>query len=189
MTVDGVKVNMARRGNNSRGSSTAATPTTVNITKTGVWIKNAVRHNSNPTEAGVTAGAGENRSLAHTDMGYTSSPTTHTVQPSTVRRPLTRESNWEAKEMDGDYEDDEEEEGGEGSRVTRGIKSKPQWKWNRSTVGKGDRDWGEITFERRGGRLSLSSVRLTDSGKYTCYYRGRERFSLKVYVAGESQWQ
>uniref|UniRef100_A0A8C9YE85 Interleukin 6 receptor n=1 Tax=Sander lucioperca TaxID=283035 RepID=A0A8C9YE85_SANLU len=113
--------------------------------------------------------------------GYTASPTTHTVWQTSVSRLLKDESDWEAKEMDG--ESDYEKEGDEGSRVTRGIKSRLQWKWNSRTVGKGDRDWGEITFERRRASLSLSSVRLTDSGRYSCYHRGRERFSLKVNVA------
>uniref|UniRef100_A0A4W6FW84 Interleukin 6 receptor n=1 Tax=Lates calcarifer TaxID=8187 RepID=A0A4W6FW84_LATCA len=58
-----------------------------------------------------------------------------------------------------------------------------RWKWNGWTVGNGKRDWGEIAFENRGATLSLFSVRVTDSGKYTCHHRGRERFSLKVIVA------
>ncbi|GAA6220665.1 interleukin-6 receptor subunit alpha-like isoform X1 [Lates japonicus] len=58
-----------------------------------------------------------------------------------------------------------------------------RWKWNGWTVGNGKKDWGEIAFENRGATLSLFSVRLTDSGKYTCHHRGRERFSLKVIVA------
>nr|QJI54763.1 interleukin-6 receptor [Siniperca chuatsi] len=183
--VDGVKVSMARNSSNTnrRGSSSDANPTTVNIiSNSGVSMKSdkhtmkGERNHSNPTEAGET------RSRQHIDTGYTASPTTHMVQPTSLSRLRKRESNREAEEMDGegDYEE-EEEEGEEGSRVTRGIKSRPQWKRNGRRVGKGDR--GGITFERRGATLCLSSVRLADSGKYTCYYRGRERFSLKVTVA------
>ncbi|XP_042345732.1 interleukin-6 receptor subunit alpha [Plectropomus leopardus] len=182
--VDGVKV---RDGLNTNryGSSTDATPTTtVNIrSNTGVSLKSdkhtvgntlSEGYHSNPTEAT------ENRSLGLTDTGYTVSPTTYTVQPTSVSRLRKRES--QNMDEEGDYEEGEEDEE-EGSRVTRGIKSRIQWKWNGRTVGKGDRDWGEITFERRGASLSLSSVRLMDSGRYTCYHRGRERFSLKVTVS------
>lgn len=180
--VDGVKV---RNSSNTdrRDSSPGATQTTVNIiSRPGDskksekhTIKNAVKQGCH-TSPTVTR---ENRSLGHTDTGYTASPTVHMVQPTSVR------SRLKAEEMDGesDYKEEEEEE--EGSRVTRGIKSRSQWKWTRRTVGKGD---GDITW-RRGPTLSLSSVRLTDSGTYTCYHRGRERFSLKVTVAGESPRQ
>ncbi|XP_073341023.1 interleukin-6 receptor subunit alpha [Pagrus major] len=178
VAVDGVKV---RNGSNAnrRGSSSAATPTTVNIiTSRGVQLKsdthtteNAVGqwYHANPTEAG------DNRSLRHTDTGYTASPTAHMGQPTSARRLLNT-----AKTDGVDYEEEEGEEE-EGSRVTRGIRS--QWKLNKRTLGKGDRDRGGITFDRSGASLSLSSVRLTDSGTYTCFRRGRERFSLKVIVA------
>ncbi|XP_078109046.1 interleukin-6 receptor subunit alpha isoform X1 [Sander vitreus] len=186
--VDGVKVSMARQGSNTnrRGRSSDSTPTTtVNIrSNTEVLMKSDKHTVENTVSEGYhpdLADAGENRSLGHTATGYTASPTTHTVWQTSVSRLLKDESDWEAKEMDG--ESDYEEEGEEGSRVTRGIKSRLQWKWNSRTVGKGDRDWGEITFERRRASLSLSSVRLTDSGRYSCYHRGRERFSLKVNVA------
>ncbi|XP_070767679.1 interleukin-6 receptor subunit alpha [Enoplosus armatus] len=189
--VDGVKVSMARDSinTNRRGSPSHTIPTTVNIkSNSGVSMKsdkhtidNSVRegNRSHPTEAGETRGLGQ------TETGYTASPTTHTVQPTSVSRQPKGESNWEAEETDGEgnYEEEEEGEGEAGSRITRGINSRPQWKWNGRTVGKGDRDWGEIAFERSGAALSLSSVKLTDSGKYSCSYRGRERFSLKVIVA------
>ncbi|XP_070692203.1 interleukin-6 receptor subunit alpha [Pempheris klunzingeri] len=181
--VDGVKVSMARGGTNRRRSSSTATPTTVNIIRnTGVWMKSDKETNEEAVSEGQHSNptyAAENSIPA--DTGYTASPTV--VQPTTTPRLLKRESSWEAEEMDGegDYEDEEDEEGEEGSRVTRGIKSRPQWKWTGREVGKGD--WGGITFERRGTTLSLSSVRARDSGKYTCYHRGRERFSIKVNVA------
>ncbi|XP_031155135.1 interleukin-6 receptor subunit alpha isoform X2 [Sander lucioperca] len=186
--VDGVKVSMARQGSNTNrgGSSSDSTPTTtVNIrSNTEVSMKSDKHTVENTVSEGYhpdLTDAGENRSLGRTATGYTASPTTHTVWQTSVSRLLKDESDWEAKEMDG--ESDYEKEGDEGSRVTRGIKSRLQWKWNSRTVGKGDRDWGEITFERRRASLSLSSVRLTDSGRYSCYHRGRERFSLKVNVA------
>lgn len=184
--VDGVKVSMAKHGlnTNRKGNTEDATPTTtVNIrSNTGVSMKsdkhtveNAVSegYHFDPTEAG------ENRSFGHMDTGFTASSTTHTAQPTSVSRLMKGES----EEMDGEGDYEDEEEGEEGSRVTRGIKSRIQWKWNGRTVGKGDRDWGEITLERRGAVLCLSSVRLTDSGRYTCYHRGRERFSLKIIVS------
>ncbi|XP_041799252.1 interleukin-6 receptor subunit alpha isoform X2 [Chelmon rostratus] len=179
VTVDGVKV---RNSSNTkrRGSPSGATPTAVNVVNNpGVPVdsdkpamQNALSdgYRSNPTEAR------DNRGLRHTDTGHTASPSAHVVQPTSVQRLL------KGGEMDGeaDYEE-EEEEGEEGSRVTRGIKWKTQWRWSGKTVGKGDQ--GEISFERTGATLSLSSVRLADSGKYMCYHRGRERFSLKVIVA------
>ncbi|XP_054477360.1 interleukin-6 receptor subunit alpha [Anoplopoma fimbria] len=184
--VDGVKVRIHRNSSNiRRGSTSNAIPTTVNIiSKTGVLIRSK-KHTANITvsEGYQSKSTGESKSLGLPDTGYTASTTTHTVRPTSVSRLLKGESDWEAGEYDdlGDYE--EEEGGEEGSRVTRGIRSRPQWKWKGMTVGKGDRDWGGITFERRGASLSLSSVRLTDSGRYTCNHRGREMFAVKVNVA------
>lgn len=184
--VDGVKVSWGRNGlnTNRQGSSADAVPTTTaNIrSSTGVLLNsdkhtggNAVNegYHSHPTEAG------ENTSLGQTDTGYTAPPTTHAVRPTSV----TRLRMGESEDMAGEDDYEEEEEGEEGSRVTRGVKSRLQWKWNRMTVGKGDRDWGEVTLERRGASLSLSSVRLIDAGRYACYHRDRERFSLKVHVS------
>ncbi|KAM9353472.1 interleukin-6 receptor subunit alpha [Symphorus nematophorus] len=175
--VNGVKVRNISN-TSGKGRSSSVTPATVNIISTaGVSMKSDKQtledsvsegYHFNPT---VTE---ENRRLRQTDTGYTASPTTYPIQP--TRLPMAEETD--------DYEEEEGEGEEEGSRVTRGIKLRPQWKWNGTTVGKGDRDWGEITFERRGTKLSLSSVRLTDSGTYKCYNRGRERFSLKVTVAG-----
>ncbi|XP_031709335.1 interleukin-6 receptor subunit alpha [Anarrhichthys ocellatus] len=183
--VNGVKVNI--HTNNRRGSYFNATPTTVNIiSKTGVLMKSKTHTVKNPVSEGYQSNsksAGERRSPGRTETGYTASTTTHTVRPTNASRLLKVESDREAEEMDGIGDYEEEEGAEEGSRVTRGIKSRLQWKRNGRTVGKGDRDWGEITFERSEASLSLSSVRLTDSGRYTCHHRGRERFSLKVNVA------
>uniref|UniRef100_A0A671X064 Interleukin 6 receptor n=1 Tax=Sparus aurata TaxID=8175 RepID=A0A671X064_SPAAU len=175
VAVNGVKV---RNGSNTNrvGSSSAATPTTVNIiTSPGAQMKSDTHntenaggqgYHSNPTQARDT------RSPRHTDTGYTASPTAHMGQPTSVHRLLN------TAETDGvDYEEEEV------SRVTRGIKWRSQWKLNKRTLGKGDRDQGGITFDRSGASLSLSSLRLTDSGTYACFHRGRERFSLKVIVA------
>ncbi|XP_061885880.1 interleukin-6 receptor subunit alpha [Entelurus aequoreus] len=67
------------------------------------------------------------------------------------------------------------------NKVTRGLKRK--WKLNGKTVGRGHWDWEGFTVGRGGTPLSVSSVRLKDSGNYSCLQRGRERFSLKVIVA------
>lgn len=175
VAVDGVKV---RNGSNTNrvGSSSAATPTTVNIiTSPGAQMKSNTHNTENAVGQAPTQ-AGDNRSLRHTDTGYTASPTAHMDQPTSVSRLLNT-----AETHGVDYEEEER------SRVTRGIKLRSQWKLNKRTLGKGDRDWGGITFDRSGASLSLYSVRLTDSGTYACFHRGRERFSLKVIIAGESE--
>ncbi|CAK6960706.1 interleukin-6 receptor subunit alpha [Scomber scombrus] len=191
--VDGVNVNINRKSSNTnRGeSSSNAIPTTAKtVSNTGVSVKSdrntiSKGYHTQTTEAGVNTVTEENKHLGYTGTGYTTYPPSQTVQLTNVSRLLMGESNWQGEDMDGEgeYDDEEEEEGEEGSRVTRGIKSRPQWKWNGRSVGKGDRDWGEVTFEKRGATLSLASVRPTDSGNYTCYHRGRERLSLKVTIA------
>ncbi|XP_029308039.1 LOW QUALITY PROTEIN: interleukin-6 receptor subunit alpha [Cottoperca gobio] len=177
--VDGVKVNKARNSSNTnRRSSPSVNPTTVNIISNTEVSTKSDKHTVEKTAregySSIPTDAGENKSLGHSNAVNTTSPSTHTVQPTGVSRLVKGESNKEDEY--GDYE----EEGEEGGRVTRGIKSRLQWKWNGKTVGKEDR---EITFERRGASLSLSTVRLTDAGRYTCYHKGRQRFSVKVNVA------
>ncbi|XP_071326564.1 interleukin-6 receptor subunit alpha isoform X2 [Trachinotus anak] len=187
VTVDGVKVIIARISSNTnrRGSSSLAPTNAGNVTNGKHTVDSTENegHHSHP-EAEVNAVMKENRSRRYTDTAYTASPTTHMVQPTSAGRLLEGESDWEDEEVDSedDYEENEEEGEG-GNRVTRGIKSRPQWMWNGKTVGSGKRDLGEVTFERGGATLSLSPMRVTDSGKYTCHHRGRERFSLKVTVA------
>ncbi|XP_047453992.1 interleukin-6 receptor subunit alpha [Mugil cephalus] len=190
--VDGVKISLNRDNSNTnkRISSPAPTPTAQSIMSSSEGTtssgNSSMKNNASEgydslsTEAGATAVPAKNRSLGFTDTGYTASP--HLVQPTSSSRRLKRESDWEYDDMDfeGDYED---VEGEEGNRVTRGIKSRPRWMWNKKTVGKGDRDWGKVTFGRNGAALTLASVRLTDSGKYACHHRGRERFAVKVVVA------
>ncbi|XP_040901381.1 interleukin-6 receptor subunit alpha isoform X2 [Toxotes jaculatrix] len=171
--VDGIKVSISQNSSNTnrRGRAPVAPTTTGNIINSKLTMNSIVNEGHHfDTTAEVSAVKGENTSLGYTDATYTASPTTLMVQPTSVGRLLKGQSDWEAEEVDGegDYEDYEEEEGEELSRVTRGIKSRPQWKWNGKIVG---------------ATLSLSSVRVTDSGRYTCHHRGRERFSLKVLVA------
>ncbi|XP_026173444.1 interleukin-6 receptor subunit alpha isoform X2 [Mastacembelus armatus] len=179
--VNGVKVNIARNNSStSQRETSSVAPTTTGNNKHNT--NNAINEGH---EAKVSTVTGKNRIPRHTDTGYTASPTPHMGQPTSVSRTLKDESDLEAEKMDGEgfyEEDEEEEEGADGRRVTRGITSSPQWKWNGRAVEKAKRDRGEIIFERRGTMLSLSSVRVTDSGNYTCHHRGRVRFSLKVIV-------
>ncbi|XP_030604945.1 interleukin-6 receptor subunit alpha [Archocentrus centrarchus] len=177
--VDGVKFSLtgSSAGINKRESSSNATPAPQNdIHNSAVSVKN-----DNSSTKNAVIEPGENKSLIYTDAGYTASP--HTVGPTRTTRSLKDEFKWTTEEMDvqDDYEEDEEGEGA--SRVTRGIKLRPEWTWNKMTVGKGNRDWGAITFGRSGSALSLASVRPTDSGRYACHHRGKEKFGVKVIVA------
>lgn len=135
-------------------------------------------NHSSPTEIH------ENRVITLTDPGYTASPTTQVIQKSSVSELLKGQYNWETQDMNGE-DAPEEEDGDEGSRVTRAVKFSHHWKWSGKTGRKGDRDWGEVTFEERGATLYLPAVREADSGKYACFYKGREMFSVRVTVAGE----
>lgn len=105
--------------------------------------------------------------------GHTASPTAHVTRPTSVHR-LS-----ESEDVD---QDTEKEEWNDGSRGMQGENSSLQWKWTGRMVQKRDKDvkWS------RGATLSLSSVRVADSGTFTCYHRSKEMFSLKVIVAGES---
>lgn len=184
--VNGAKVRMWKNSSNtSKGlNSSDATPTTDGINNTAalsdrLTMKNAVSEGPlfEPT------GMENKRVLKHMDSGYTASPTTHSVQKSSISWSRKNGSKMDAGEEDeGDpVEEEEEEEEGE-SRVTRSIKSMHHWRWN-GRSGKGDRDWREITSEWGGKTLSLSSVRPSDSGKYACYHKGREMFSVRLIVA------
>ncbi|XP_077383975.1 interleukin-6 receptor subunit alpha isoform X2 [Festucalex cinctus] len=76
-----------------------------------------------------------------------------------------------------------EGENTDGNKGMRGAKGKSKWKWNGKTVGRGHLEWDGFTLERSGTWLSVASARLKDSGNYTCQYRGRAMFRLKVIVA------
>lgn len=108
--------------------------------------------------------------------GRTASPAAHVARLASVHR-LS-----ESQDVDQDTEKEEKEEWKDGSRGTRGENSSLQWRWTGRMVQKRDKDvkWS------RGATLSLSSVRVADSGTFTCYHRSKEMFSLKVTVAGES---
>lgn len=166
--MDGVKV---RNGSNSgkRDVSHSTTQTTLKSTsKMHVWTKSERR--SGAVSHGPSRDPGDtNRSPRH--------GAAHMVPPTSAGA---------LKADDTDAEEEEKEEGEEerdgGSRVTRGLRR--QWKWTRRTTsGKGDKD---ITFTSE-AELSLSPVKLADSGTYTCFYRGTEMHMFKVIVAGRSQ--
>lgn len=180
--VNGVTVSITRNRPARPSVAPATSPSSLNSKNT---VNNIVREE---TDLNSSVSTGENRSLTYTDTEPTTSPTTYRDDPTRVSWLPKSEWDWEGKETNGedDYDEDEDDEG-EGSRVTRGIKSSPQWKLNGKMVGKGKRDWGAITFERRGTTLNLSSVRQKDSGNYSCHHQGRERFSVKVVIEGESK--
>ncbi|KAM7420816.1 hypothetical protein PAMA_015164 [Pampus argenteus] len=185
VTVDGVKVSITRKSSNTNRS------TIENTLVSGKSYTNSLEntvsngYHTHPTEAGINPVTEDDRHLRYTDTGYAAYSTFQTAQPTSVSRLLRAESKTESEDTvgEGEYKEEQEEEEEEDSRGTRGIKLRPQWKWNGRTVGKGDRDWGEVTFERKGAILSLASVRPKDSGNYTCHHRGRETLSLKVTVA------
>ncbi|XP_060936523.1 interleukin-6 receptor subunit alpha isoform X2 [Limanda limanda] len=184
VTVDGVKVNIARNSPNAnrRSSSSVAPTTTGNIIYSKQESSLKEEQHISP-EAEVSTVTTETRGPRDRDTANTASPTTHVTQPTSVGGLLRGQSNSEVEsDEEGDYWEEEEEEGENGSRVTRGTKSRPQWKLNGKTVGTGKQEGREITFEKRGSTLSLFSVRETDSGRYSCHHRGREKFSFRVVV-------
>lgn len=102
---------------------------------------------------------------ANTSSGHEASSASPTLQPTSTHTLVTGEEEWKA-----------------GSRATRGEDSSLQWKWTGRMVGKREI---EVKWSR-GAAWSLPSVREADSGTFTCYHRRKERFSVKVIVAGES---
>ncbi|XP_041842728.1 interleukin-6 receptor subunit alpha [Melanotaenia boesemani] len=178
--VNGVKVKNDSNSNKRR--ILVGVPSTPKVASNSAFSTKSVQntvseeYRSTSTDIGVSTMSEENKNLSITDTEYTTSP--YMIQSTTTSR--TPERVDEEKDTEDDYD---HEEGLEGNRVTRDIKSRPQWKWNKELVGTGNRDWGKITFTSGGAALSLASVRLTDTGKYTCHQSGRETFAVKVIVA------
>ncbi|XP_067365183.1 interleukin-6 receptor subunit alpha isoform X2 [Channa argus] len=181
--VNGVPVNIGRNNSNTnrRWSTTVAPPTTGHHLNNKHTRENTVSevYNSNSEVTTVTR---ENTSPRYTDAGSKASPTAHMVEPTSVNR--VPKSDWAGEEMNSEKDNEEDDkESDDGRRITRSLKCSPYWNWNRKRVGTGKRDWGEFGFDRTGAVLFLSSVRLIDSGNYTCHHRGRETFTVKVIVA------
>lgn len=181
--VNGVKVNLTRTGPNTNTISVSTTQKpasypTVSTESVKYDMPTAVSegYGSSTPVGAVSTVSGEN-----TDPTiYAASP--HMVQSATPSRTPEGESIQENEEVDTGYE---AEKGGKGSRVTRDIKSNSEWKWNKQPLRKNDSRGGDIKFLTGGTILSLPSIRLTDSGKYTCHHGGRETTAVKVIVAGE----
>ncbi|XP_032414815.1 interleukin-6 receptor subunit alpha [Xiphophorus hellerii] len=188
--VNGVKVTLTRNvpSGNKKGSSSEQTPTTQQARRNRAFTKRSDKSSTVserfriPTTAtGISTLLGENRSSGYSDVEHATSP--QVVQPTPPSKTTTKGmSDWEDKEMklQAEYKDKESEEG---SRATREVKMRPQWQWNKQLMESTDRDWGGLAFLSDGSGLSLSSVRLTDAGKYTCHHRGEETLAVKVIVA------
>lgn len=157
--IDGLKV---RKGSNAskRGVSQSSV-----VSKTGALIKSLKQNVVNDANTG------------NSSCGHTASPSTRMVLQTSGQR-LS-----EAREVGQEIEEEEEEEWNDESRLMRRENSSLQWKWTGRMVGKRDK---EVKWSR-GATLTLSSVAVSDSGTFTCYQRGKERFSIKVIVAGESR--
>ncbi|PWA23812.1 hypothetical protein CCH79_00010999 [Gambusia affinis] len=188
--VNGVKVTLTRKvpSVNKKGSSSERTPTTQQARRNTAFTERSdksstvsERFHIPTTATGISTLLGERRSSGYSDVEHTTSP--QVVQPTPPSKTTTRgTSDWEDKEMklQAEHEDKESEEG---RRATREVKMRPQWQWNKQLMESVDRDWGGLEFLSDGSGLSLSSVRLTDAGKYTCRHRGEETLAVKVIVA------
>lgn len=93
------------------------------------------------------------------------------------------ESAVPGEEMEVDRDSEEYQDAEEVSRVIRGMRSGPNWKWNGKTLTEVERDSGHVVLERSGGAVSLSPVGVEDSGRYSCHHRGKTLSSFKVIVA------
>lgn len=157
--IDGLKVRKGSNTSNRGGSQSGV------VSKTGALIKSLKQDVVNDANTG------------NSSCGHTASPSTRAFQPTSGQR-LS-----EAREVDQETEEDEEEEEwNDENRLMQRENSSLQWRWTGRMVGKRDKDvkWS------RGAMLSLSSVTVSDSGTFTCYHSGKERFSIKVIVASES---
>lgn len=187
--VNGVRVFLTGSAPSKKKRRTLSdrTPTTQQVRRNSVFsTKSDITSEVNEedrtptTTAGVSTLQGENQTSGYS-VKHTTSP--QEVQPTPQSETTTRgELDQEDKEMKNEAEH-KDEEWEEGSRVTSGIKMRPQWKWNSKLVQSVGRDWGGMAFLRDGSSLSLSSVRLVDAGKYTCHQRGEETLAVKVIVA------
>uniref|UniRef100_A0A3P9I6I1 Uncharacterized LOC101173653 n=1 Tax=Oryzias latipes TaxID=8090 RepID=A0A3P9I6I1_ORYLA len=176
--VNGAKVLLARKGPHitNRRTSTAKVPTvTHNSMVSTTGQKPSIQSTAKAERRHKTSAEGESPNLKNTR-----NKTSDMVQPTTSTRTADDVTDWESEKM---HTEAGFEEGEEGSRVTRAIWWRPQWKWNKQLVGGGDRDWGDIQLMRGGETLCLASVRPSDSGRYTCHRGGRETFAVKVVVA------
>ncbi|KAJ0065969.1 hypothetical protein NL108_001189 [Boleophthalmus pectinirostris] len=93
--------------------------------------------------------------------------TVPTFSPS-VSHPVREKTELGAGEEDGfedEFDDEEKEE--------RSVKRTIQWKWNNKY----------LQGMTHGSSLSLSHLRMSDSGRYSCHLRGAERFSTKIIVS------
>ncbi|RVE62703.1 hypothetical protein OJAV_G00159620 [Oryzias javanicus] len=172
--VNGEKVILTRTvpHANSRRTSTAKVPTvTHSSTASTTGQKSSMQSTANEEHQHATSA--ESPTLTNT-VNKTSP---RMVQPTSSSRTAEDQTDWENEEMDTEAEFEED------VRVTRGIRWRPQWKWNKLLVGRGGRDWGEIKVMRGGETLCLPSVRASDSGRYMCHRGGTETFALKVVVA------
>lgn len=158
VTIDGLKVRKDPHSSGRGGSQSGVAGETRALMKS--WKQDVVN--------GANTGNGS--------YGNTAPPSTRVV-PQTTGQRLS-----EAREVHRETEEEQEEEWDEESRLVQRENSSLQWKWTGRMVGKRGRDvrWSG------GAMLSLPSVTVSDSGTFTCYHSGKERFSVKVIVAGES---
>ncbi|KAF6739733.1 Interleukin-6 receptor subunit alpha [Oryzias melastigma] len=166
--VNGEKVILTRTGPhaNSRRTSTAKVPTvTHNSTASTTGQKPSMRSTANEEHQHATS--------TETLKNTVNKTSPLMVQPTSSSRTAEDKTDWENEEMDTEG----------GVRVTRGVRWRPQWKWNKLLVGRGGRDWGEIKVMKGGETLCLPSVRASDSGRFMCHRGGTETFALKVVVA------
>lgn len=89
-----------------------------------------------------------------------------TSSSSSVSQPIRTKSEWDPGRV-GEFEDEFDDEG----KDERATKFNLQWKFTKDGQGIAE-----------GPTLSLSHVKMSDSGRYSCHQRGTERFSTRVIV-------
>uniref|UniRef100_A0A1A8FX03 Interleukin 6 receptor n=2 Tax=Nothobranchius TaxID=28779 RepID=A0A1A8FX03_9TELE len=170
--VDGAKVVLNGSNINKRRPAPVRNTTTKKAAGNAAVLTKNQTSLQNPVNERIFSPTAETGVSLEPDR-RTASPLT--VQPASTSTATMGGSDWEDNEMESDEE--------EGSRVTRGIKLRPQWKRTEQLVQRGDTNRGKVTFLGHGAALTLESVRLTDAGNYTCHHRGREAFAVEVVVA------